>query len=528
MPSISVYFSFRKSSFLAVAFSLLLTHCTWFSHCTWGAENKLPKTAPVEQLQIQQEDLDRHINFLASDTLEGRESGRRGGKAAGSYIVSELTQYGLHPAAGTQNYFQEFGAGYRNILASIPGSDPELASEYVFIGAHYDHVGYGNRTNSLGPIGQIHNGADDNASGTSLVLELAQAVSQLEIKPKRTIVFAFWDAEERGLLGSQHWCNNPTLDLNQVKFYFNYDMVGHLRKNELETYGVRTLPHLQRLLVQHNHGFDLNLIYNWDTKRESDHYPFYQKNIPYLMLHTGKHSYYHRPTDDVHRINKEGELRITQFSGALLLALANQDQIPPFRSQSRNETDSRRRFEAGRSVNVISRLGISWKRNEDNPALLEVDTVVTNSVANRFGLQSGDLIHSFGNYPLDKADFRTLVLRAQKLTNISTSRPPSIEVSEDQIELAGSPQLLGVKLRFDLAEPGSPIITYVTPGSPADYAGLKKGDMIWSLNGVWPETEEDFFNELKKIKPQSEEMKLTRERTGQLEELTVDLWPKER
>jgi acetylornithine deacetylase/succinyl-diaminopimelate desuccinylase-like protein len=179
-------------------------------------------------------DAKRHVDALADDTFEGREAGSRGGRAAGAYIVEELARLGLEPAgddvAGPdgvrqRSFFQPFspapspptaqpapqaaskppGGVMRNILALLPGQDPAVSGELVVASAHYDHVGYGNATNSFGPIGLIHNGADDNASGVAGLIEVAEACVRLPSRPRRTILFAFWDGEEKGLLGSSHF-----------------------------------------------------------------------------------------------------------------------------------------------------------------------------------------------------------------------------------------------------------------------------------------------------------------------------------
>lgn len=109
----------------------------------------------------------RHVRVLADDSFEGREAGRRGGRAAAAYIVEQIGPLGFDPAGDGGTYYQPFGAGMRNILALLPGRDPVLAREVVVVGAHYDHVGYGNSQNSFGPFGRVHNGADDNASGVA-------------------------------------------------------------------------------------------------------------------------------------------------------------------------------------------------------------------------------------------------------------------------------------------------------------------------------------------------------------------------
>src|SRR5581483_3518130 len=138
----------------------------------------------------------------------------RGGHAAAVYLAQQFEKYKLAGGASPTSYFQVFSNQYRNLLGLLEGSDPTLREQVIVVSAHYDHVGYGNSQNSYGPIGFIHNGADDNASGDAGLLELVEAFTKLEQRPKRTILFAMWDGEEGGLLGSKHWVANPTLPLS--------------------------------------------------------------------------------------------------------------------------------------------------------------------------------------------------------------------------------------------------------------------------------------------------------------------------
>ena len=156
----------------------------------------------------------------------------------------------------------------------LPGSDPKFRDQVIVVGAHYDHVGYGGRL-SLGPSGYIHPGADDNASGTAAVLELAKAFTVLSAAPKRSIVFAAWDAEEKGLLGSKYWVAHPTLPLEHVVAAVNLDMIGRLRDEHLIVFGVRSGYGWRRLLSSQNVDAGLQLDFSWSLKPNADHYPFF-------------------------------------------------------------------------------------------------------------------------------------------------------------------------------------------------------------------------------------------------------------
>ena len=297
---------------------------------------------------IQAEDAKRHVCALADDALEGREGGSRGGRAAGSYIISHLEKLGLEPAGDNGSYYQQFG-GMRNILALARGSDPAVANELIVVGAHYDHVGYGNSGNSYGPFGFVHNGADDNASGVAGLIEVAEAMQHLPGRPRRPILFAFWDGEEKGLLGSYHFVRvRPALLAHMsIAFSVNLDMIGRLRGERLEVFGARTSEGLRAAVVQSNNrpgAQPLELAFDWAIDEDSDHYPFIAARIPTVMFHTGLHDQYHRPSDDVQLINFEGIEPVARLTLDFLAAMAD-DRGPPrsFRSQARSESDATKR-----------------------------------------------------------------------------------------------------------------------------------------------------------------------------------------
>jgi hypothetical protein len=206
--------------------------------------------------------------------------------AQGGYLLQLLEENHIQPAGEDGGYFQTFGSGYRNILGVIRGRDPKLQQEFIVIGAHYDHVGYGTQRNSFGPTGSIHNGADDNASGTAGVLEVLQAFTMLPEAPRRSIMFAFWDGEEKGLLGSKHWTSFPTVPLKQVVMAFNADMIGRLKNNRLEVYGARSAAGLRKLVSRNNTDFGLQLDFMWHVNADSDHYSSSSRTFRSLMLHT--------------------------------------------------------------------------------------------------------------------------------------------------------------------------------------------------------------------------------------------------
>ncbi len=191
----------RSSHFRLV---LLTSLALSFGLSARAADRTTSYLAALESINADQ--LERYVAHLADDELQGREAGKQGGRAAGDYLAEKLEELALQGGGIDGGFFQPFAPKYRNLLAMVPGSDPQLARQVVVIGAHYDHVGYGTRRNSRGTVGRIHNGADDNASGTSTLLEVAEAFTLLSEPPKRSILFAIWTPRTSALWGRSIWC----------------------------------------------------------------------------------------------------------------------------------------------------------------------------------------------------------------------------------------------------------------------------------------------------------------------------------
>jgi len=293
----------------------------------------LPGTANAQRNHCL--DAFKHIEILADDSFEGRRAGSKGGHAAAGYIVKHLAEFGLTPA-GEESYFQPFNKKYencRNIIAILPGKHPKLKDEIVAIGAHYDHVGYGQGKNR----GPIHNGADDNASGTATVLELARYFSKPRNRPERTLMFCFWDSEEQGLIGSKYWVEQPTVQLSRIVFKVNIDMIGRLEGETLEVQGHRSGNGIKEPLNAANAKLGIDIDYVFKMPANSDHWPFINKGIPGFMFHTGLHPEYHKPGDDSETIDVEGLEQVGQLARNFISFLATTKSPPTFRKESLNE-----------------------------------------------------------------------------------------------------------------------------------------------------------------------------------------------
>lgn len=429
----------------------------WFCYATtvacvtlWGssaaAVNNALYAAALESITT--DELYHYVEVLADDVYEGRAAGSRGGHAAAQWLVQQLRPFDLTPAGADGDNIQKFSDDCRNILVLQRGDDPEIQDEVIVVGAHYDHVGYGSSDNSFGPIGKIHNGADDNASGTSALLETIEALARTGLKTRRSILFAFWDGEERGLIGSRYWLSHPTLPIERVKLNITLDMVGRLRDERLYLMGSRSGYGLRRLFSDPVDD-SLALDFSWEIKANSDHWPFIEHRIPIALLHTGLHSDYHRPTDDMEKINRQGLREVCRYLLASLVRVANEDRLPTFRDAVRRESESMRHtleqplprasLTSWPSDQPPPRLGIFWRDDDAEPGSVFLVRVVDGTPAASAGLEVGDRIdeldgHSFPNAAVfqdeihlllesARPDIKMLVERRGHLRTVSVKMP---------------------------------------------------------------------------------------------------------
>lgn len=321
----------------------------------WGekkvAQDKKAKAAKELALShINAEEAKAHLYFVASDLLEGREAGERGSQVAAEYIVAMLRQWGIQPLGN--DYKQPFSAmsadrqkrkpwyvdpdsiqklskdvhrlkHMANVLGMIKG---KKSDEYVVIGAHLDHIGMDPSLDG----DKIYNGADDNASGVSAALQIAHAFATTGVQPERNIIFAFWDGEELGLLGSKYFIQTCSF-VDKIKGYINFDMVGRNNKPDNPAHVVYfyTESHpvfgdwLKADIAQY--GLNLDPDYRaWDKPiGGSDNGSFARADIPVIWYHTDGHPDYNHPTDEADRINYAKLVDITKAAFLNLWNLAN-------------------------------------------------------------------------------------------------------------------------------------------------------------------------------------------------------------
>jgi hypothetical protein len=290
----------------------------------------------------------------------------------------------------------------RNVVGVLEGAGPS-ADETVVVGAHYDHLGRGGlRSGSLAfASSEIHNGADDNASGTSLVMELARRLARRADPLPRRVVFVAFSGEERGLLGSKHYVEHPPFPLASTVLMANFDMVGRLNdKHELTVYGTGTTPGLDALVDALGKSSDFTIKKIAEGHGPSDQESFYLKNIPVLFAFTGSHRDYHRPSDDIERINFEGMSRIADFSELLLLDVARRPHRPEFVKveRRRGAGPDHASGDPGR-VSVSAYLG-SIPSYGDEIKGVKLEGVREGSPAEAGGLRGGDIVVGFGGKPI--------------------------------------------------------------------------------------------------------------------------------
>jgi C-terminal processing protease CtpA/Prc len=466
---------------------------------------------------ITKDELKGFVDVLADDTFEGREAGSRGGTAAANYLAKEFTELKLAPAGSKGSFFQGFQGASRNILGMMEGSDEKLKHEVIIFGAHYDHVGYGRPGNSYGPFGYIHNGADDNASGVSGLLEVAEGLNNLPIKPRRSILFALWDAEEAGLIGSRYWLSTPTVDLQRIKLKINADMIGRLRNNNVEVYGTRTAAGLRRLISEQNQHVGLNLDYTWKMKEDSDHWPFFARSIPAIMFHTGLHDNYHRPSDDTHLLNVDGIREVSRLMTLTLIEFANADTLAPFREASKRESPDVQ-VQRERPVQPSPpRFGVSWRITEGVAPV--VTSITPGSQADKAGLKVGDKLNTFQGQPLPEENaFRQQLLAAEGECTFEVTRTGEPAPLTIRVTPLGNPIRVGMTWREDDGEPGVMLITQIIPGSAAEVGGLKLKDRIYSLNEHTFATGKDFSSLMSTVEAP---LNFMVERSGKLQTIKI-------
>jgi hypothetical protein len=283
----------------------------------------------------------------------------------------------------------------KNVVGVLEGEGP-LADETIIVGAHYDHLGNGGLGSLAFGSRDIHNGADDNASGTATVIELARRLARRPDPLPRRVVFMLFSAEERGLLGSEYYVQHPLYPLDETSFMINFDMVGRLNDDrELTVYGAGTSEGLEPLVeaLAQSQGVKAKAVQGTRGEfNQSDHASFYRKDIPVLFFFTGTHPDYHRPSDDFEKINYDGMVRIVDLGELVLLDLARRPDRPKFvKATGAASQPAVGAVRSGHGVYFGSRPNYAFEGEG-----VKLDGVTEGSPAEKAGLKGGDIIIRFG------------------------------------------------------------------------------------------------------------------------------------
>ncbi len=376
--------------------------------------------------------LKKHISFLASDNLKGRGTSSEEEQKAAKYIASQFKEYKLIPK-GTDAYMQDFtfkknanphDTGTVNIKerkgTNVIGYIDNGANKTIVIGAHYDHLGMGFDYNSLdaNPENKIHNGADDNASGTAGVLELARILSTNNKVEKNNYLFICFSGEELGLIGSKKFCEKPTIPIKDINCMLNMDMIGRLNDStmKLMIYGMGTSPTWGKLLEDVKSPFSLKL----DSAGigPSDQTSFYLMDIPVLHFFTGQHTDYHKPSDDADKINYTGEKKVLEYILNLIYTIDPSDKLAFQKTRS---------VDTGKS-NFKVTMGVMPDYAFEGKGM-RIDGVTDGKPANKAGLLKGDIVVELGDVKVaNMTDYMQALSKLKKgdTTNVSVMRGDKI------------------------------------------------------------------------------------------------------
>lgn len=344
----------------------------------------------------------KDVETLADDKMQGRATGTPGEEMAADYIAQRMEKIGLKPY-GIGSYFQSFTFTPRanphshdtsQVLDPITGKNvigywDNGAANTVVIGAHYDHLGMGEEGSLHAGDAAVHNGADDNASGVAAMLELADMLSTAGELTENNYLFIAFSGEEKGLWGSKSYVRNPTMPLDGVNYMINMDMVGRLDSNKLAINGVGTSSKWDEALDQANTD-QLNLVKGESGIGPSDHTSFYLEGIPCLHFFTGQHADYHKPSDDVEKVNMQGIKEVANFIERLINVLESGERLDYQETKSDEKGTPRFKVTLGVMPDYMF-------QGEG----MRIDGIIPDRPAAKAGLERGDIVVKMGEVEID-------------------------------------------------------------------------------------------------------------------------------
>jgi hypothetical protein len=387
-------------------FSLLfLIFIVWYSYTVFAQEY----------------DFGRHLNYLAADSLNGRLAGSREDSLTADYIRAELRSYGYRPLCegGWQNFdcvmsktiaegmqLERVNARSRNVVMMLvphnKSMTTELFPESIVIGAHFDHLGTGgvNSGSRTPHINAVHNGADDNASGVAMILELAKRLSQDDRPLKRNILIVAFGAEEQGLVGSKYFIEHIPEEAGNVVMMINFDMIGRLDSlRNFHVGGIGTFDGAEQLVRSITNPDSLKFVISHDGYGSSDHLPFYANGVPVLYFHTGVHFDYHTPSDKIEKINYAGMKSIADLVYPVIYSISTAENPPVYQKvgDSQQEIAPQRRFKV--TLGLVPDFNGVYEGQG-----MRADFITEGKPASKAGMKNGDIILSINGIITNNID----------------------------------------------------------------------------------------------------------------------------
>lgn len=381
----------------------------------------------------------KHVDILASDSLLGRGFGTPQGLKAANYIAGQFKEAGIEPLDG--HYLHPFNARKgilnipgNNVIGVVRGNNPDLKDEYIVLGAHYDHLGWKIR----GGDTVVYNGADDNASGSASIIEIGRNLVERKSELGRTVILVAFDGEESGLLGSKQFLRDSVLPPHQLKLMFSLDMIGMVEAhNGLDMKGVRLLHDADYLVGELAEKYNLNITKaNDKIEQRTDTAPFGKMGIPAIAPNTGTESPYHKPEDTREKLDYDGMAQVANYMSDVSLYLSSQETLSDMIAPQEGELagSSTKIFHGGLRLNMGSahhRYRDQFYRGKDIFAI-SAGVLASIRLSDHFKLQPELLYESTGSQHSDG------VYRSHSLTT-----PVNIQVLTSEEEFVRSYLQLG-------------------------------------------------------------------------------------
>jgi len=414
--------------------SLMVLGLTWV--VLGGCGSSSPEAVVGRDVVLVASELRADVETLTSEAFGGRETGSEGERQAAEWLSASFAGFGLTPK-GDSSAFQTFrykphppmqmhgdttkhlGMALvkeivgQNVLYHLNGANPTKSKPTGVVGAHYDHLGYGDENSLFRGEPTIHYGADDNASGVAVMLELAERFAKSPADDH--LLFAGFSGEEKGLWGSNQFCETPTIPLESIRYMINMDMVGRLRGDTLAVYGTGTTPDWMKILESCNEeGFVL--VPSESGVGPSDHTSFYLEDIPVLHFFTGQHRDYHRPTDTADKLNYEGMARIANFIERLMRKLDATAELP-FTATADQDSESTPSFKV--TLGVVPDYLYSGEG-------MRIDGLTEGRPASNAGMKRGDIV-----VQMDTLKIVDMMTYMQALGKYEEGQTASVDVLRD-------------------------------------------------------------------------------------------------